>query len=137
MDYLTTLYECRLPRREGAAYTLGELLDAVSGTLRVALKVDVLLPLEGGQCISSEIQIKPILDELSGISQIRNVVGAHFNRIGFVMSEADTLKFATQVEQLADALVCQDYGWPSRNNSGSYWSNGGDTRRLHPLKKPN
>ena len=136
LDYLTTLYECRLPRREGAAYTLGELLDAVSGKLRVALKVDVLLPLEGGQCTSSEIQLKPILDELSGISQIRNVVGAHFNRIGFVMSEADTLKFATQVEQLADALVCQDYGWPSRNNSGSYWSNGGDTRRLHPLKKP-
>lgn len=136
LDYLTWLYECRLPRREGAAYTLGELLDAVSGKLRAALKVGILVVDEDGQPAHTEIQLQSILDELSAIAKIRNVVGAHFNKLSFVMPEADTLKFAKHVEQLADALVCPDHGWPSSKKTGSYWQNGGDTRRLHPLIKP-
>jgi len=137
LDYLTWLYECRLPRREGASYTLGELLDAVSGKLRAALKVEVRQLAEGADPVVIGIQLQSILDELSTISKIRNVVGAHFNKIAFEMPEADTVKFAGLVEQLADSIVCSEHGWPSRDKSGSYWSNGGDTRRLHPLKKPN
>lgn len=136
LDYLTWLYECRLPRKDGAAYTLGELLDAVSGKLRSALIVEVRHLVEGDEPAVTKIALLSLLDELSGIAKIRNVVGAHFNKLAFEMPEADTLKFGGLVEQLADALICPDHGWPSNDKSGSYWRNSGDTRRLHPLKKP-
>ncbi|MCZ2157342.1 MAG: hypothetical protein LC114_26170 [Bryobacterales bacterium] len=38
------------------------------------------------------------------------------------------------VEQLSDALVAPIT--KTVKDAGSYWRNGGDTRRLHPLKKP-
>ena len=36
-----------------------------------------------------------------------------------------------------EALTCPTHGWLGNNGSGSYWRNSGDTRRLHPLQKPN
>lgn len=136
LDYLTQKYECSVPRRHGAAYTLGDLLPAVKGKLRDALLVEVVVPVEGAEPIVTPIALKPMLDALSLIAQTRNVMGAHFNTLSFELLDADAMKFAKQVEQLADALVCPEHGWPNRDKSGSHWQNGGDTRRLHPLKKP-
>ncbi|HOY79367.1 MAG TPA: hypothetical protein PLN33_16240 [Hyphomonadaceae bacterium] len=84
----------------------------------------------------SEIALKPILDEITKIAQARNVFGAHFKAISFEMLDTDAVAFAKQVEALVDALTHPNHGWPSNDNSGSYWRNSGDTRRLHPLKKP-
>jgi hypothetical protein len=64
------------------------------------------------------------------------VLGAHFNMLSFDLYPEDGIKFAKLVVQLSDALICPEHGWPGKDKSGSYWSNGGDTRRLHPLKKP-
>jgi hypothetical protein len=136
LDYLTQKYECAVPRRHGAAYTLGDLLPAVKGKLKDNLRVDIVVPVADAEPTVTSIELKPMLDALSLIAQTRNVMGAHFNTLSFELLDADALKFAKQVEQLADALVCPEHGWPSRDKSGSYWENGGGTRRLHPLKKP-
>lgn len=136
LDYLTLKYGCAVPRRHGDAYTLGDLLPNINGKLLTALRVEILTPVPGAAPTIVSVELKPILDDLRNIAQTRNVLGAHFNKISFDLYPADGIKFAKQVETLADALVCPDHGWPGRNKSGSHWSNGGDTRRLHPLQKP-
>ena len=85
---------------------------------------------------SSTVALKPILEELTRIAQARNAFGAHFKAISFDLLDTDAIGFAKQVLELVDTLVCPDHGWPSNANSGSYWRNSGDTRRLHPLKRP-
>jgi energy-coupling factor transporter ATP-binding protein EcfA2 len=137
LDYLTQKYECAVPRRYGAAYTLGDLLPAISGKLRATLKVELRDGLTDATAPSkSTIELKPILDELTRIAQARNAFGAHFKAISFELLDADAVGFAKQVIQLVDALTHPEHGWPSNDKSGSYWRNSGDSRRLHPLKKP-
>ena len=137
LDYLTQKYECAVPRRQGAAYTLGDLLPAVSGKLREALKVEIRDGItDPAAPPTTTVALKPILDELARIAQARNAFGAHFKAISFEMLDTDAIAFAKQVEQLVDALTHPTDGWPSNDKSGSYWRNSADSRRLHPLKKP-
>lgn len=135
LDFLTLKYGCAVPRRVGNSYVLSDLLCAVNGKLLNALTVETS-DLSSGAATFTATELKPILDEIAKIAQARNVMGAHFNSVAFDLYPADGVRFAKLVEQLADALICPDYGWPNKDKSGSYWSNGGDTRRLHPLKKP-
>jgi recombinational DNA repair ATPase RecF len=134
LDFLTLKYACAVPRRAGGLYTLGELLPSVNGKLLAALKVEARDPKGGAPTATTEL--KPIIEQISDIAQTRNVMGAHFNTLSFDLYPQDGFKFAKLVAELADALICSDYGWPTKDKSGSYWNNGGDTRRLHPLKKP-
>ncbi len=137
LDYLTQKYECPVPRRHGAAYTLGDLLPAISSKLRDALKVEMREGITDPAALpTSTIALKPILEELSRIAQARNALGAHFKEVSFALLDTDGIGFAKQVMALVDTLVCPEHGWPSNDKSGSYWRNGGDTRRLHPLKRP-
>ncbi len=137
LDYLTQKYECAVPRRHGAAYTLGDLLPAISGKLRDALKVEIRDGIaDPAAPPSNTIALKPILDELAKIGQARNIFGAHFKEISFELLDSDAVGFAKQVEQLVDALIHPLHGWPNNDKSGSYWRNSADSRRLHPLKKP-
>lgn len=137
LDYLTLKYECNVPRRAGAAYTLGDLLPAINGKLREALTIEVLEEVDGAQkTVKQTIKLKPIFEELHRIVQTRNAMGAHFKTISFEMLDADALAFGQQVAALMDAITDPVHGWPSNDKSGSYWRNSGDTRRLHPLKKP-
>jgi hypothetical protein len=106
----------------------------VNGKLLAALKVEARDPKGGAPTATTEL--KPIIEQISDIAQTRNVMGAHFNTLSFDLYPQDGFKFAKLVAELADALICSDYGWPTKDKSGSYWNNGGDTRRLHPLKKP-
>ena len=130
LDFLTIKYACAVPRKVGNTYVLSDLLGAVNGKLLRELKVEKI-----SEQNNEEIQIGEILKEIQKIAQTRNVIGAHFNELSFNLYPQDGLKFAKLVEQLCDALICPDYGWPNKD-TGSYWKNGGDTRRLHPLKKP-
>lgn len=136
LDFLTLKYGCAVPRRPAGTYTLGDLLPAINGKLLAALKVETIDHKAGPPPAITATELKPILDQISAIAQARNVMGAHFNQLAFDLYPADGVKFAQLVEQLADALLCAEHGWPGKDKSGSYWSNGGDTRRLHPLKKP-
>jgi hypothetical protein len=134
LDFLTLQYACAVPRKHGNAYVLGDLLGAVNGKLLGTLKVEVLDPAAAGQ-VATTVELKPILDAITQMAQARNVLGAHFNQTGFDLYPDDGIRFAKLVEQLSDALVCLDHGRPMKD-TGSYWRNSGDTRRLHPLKKP-
>jgi hypothetical protein len=134
LDFVTLQYGCAVPRRQGNAYVLSDLLGAVNGKLLTALKTETVDPVAAGQVVAT-VELKPILDEISGIAQARNVLGAHFNALAFDLYPADGIRFAKLVERLSDALVCPDHGRPMKD-TGSHWRNGGDTRRLHPLKKP-
>ena len=137
LDYLTQKYECRVPRRQSGAYTLGEFLLAIDGKLRDALKVELRDGLADANAAPHDtIPLKPILDELQRIAQARNAIGAHFKAISFELLDTDAIGFAKHVVQLVDALTHPEHGWPSSDKSGSYWRNSGDSRRLHPLKKP-
>ena len=131
LDHLTRKYECRMPRHD-RGYTLGDLLDAVSGKLRTALKVER----RTGDDKVEIVELGPILDRLKGLSAARNVLGAHFNVLAQQLTGHEGVEFAEQVLRLADALVCPEHGWPTNDKSGSYWKNSGDTRRLHPLRAP-
>lgn len=136
LDFLTLKYGCAVPRRPAGTYTLGDLLPAVNGKLLAALRVEAVDHSSGPPPTITATELKPILDQISGIAQARNVMGAHFNQLAFDLYPGDGIKFAKLVELLADTLLCPDHGWPGKDKSGSYWNNGGDTRRLHPLKKP-
>jgi hypothetical protein len=137
LDYLTLKYECPVPRRFGGAYTLGDLLPNISNKLREAMKVEIRDGItDPAAPPSSTVALKPLLDELARIAQVRNALGAHFKDISFDLLDTDAIGFAKQVLELVDTLVCPDHGWPSNDKSGSYWRNSGDTRRLHPLKRP-
>ncbi len=137
LDYLTLKYECPVPRRFGGAYTLGDLLPNINNKLREALKVEMRDGItDPAAPPSSTVALRPILDELARIAQVRNALGAHFKEISFDLLDTDAIAFAKQVLELVDTLVCPEHGWPSNDKSGSYWRNSGDTRRLHPLKRP-
>ena len=137
LDYLTLKYECAVPRRHGAAFTLGDLLPAIGNKLREALKVEMRDGITDSAAAStSTVELKPIFDELTRIAQARNAFGAHFKAISFELLDTDAVGFAKHVLLLVDALTHPEDGWPSNDKSGSYWRNGADSRRLHPLKRP-
>ncbi len=135
LDFLTLKYGCAVPRNTRNAYVLNDLLGAINGKLLDALTVELVNPDDTGSRVIITQPIKKILSDIKDIAQARNVLGAHFNSISFDLYPADGIKFSRLVEQLSDALICPDHGWPTKDN-GSHWKNGGDTRRLHPLKKP-
>jgi hypothetical protein len=137
LDFITLLYECRVPRRLDGRYTLGDLLPAVNKKLRDSLKVDVLSGSgAGGVPVYNTISLTPILEELTRIAQARNVFGAHFNTLSFDLLEGDAIGFGQQVLLLMDALTDPEAGWPRSSKSGSYWATAGESRRLHPLQQP-
>ncbi|NCQ35867.1 hypothetical protein GW813_12525, partial [bacterium] len=134
LDFLTELYQCRLPRKPKNDWTLGDLLPAIDKKLRPALRIEMHDPAAPSGYKSHPLG--PILDELQTIAQTRNVVGAHFNKLAFELLDADAERFARQVLELAELLVDPEHGWPRSNKSGSYWATAKDTRRLHPLYMP-
>lgn len=136
LDFLTLLYECRVPRRADGLYTLGDLLPAVDKKLRAALRVEHKHEYSDGSFSYSEKMLAPHLDELTRIAQARNVFGCHFNRLSFDLLDTDALAFGREVLALLDALIDHEAGWPKSSKSGSYWATAGETRRLHPLKRP-
>lgn len=137
LNFLTQHYECSVPLKPGGLYTIGDLLPAVDKKLRQALKVEVLKGADaGGTPIYESIVLAPYLDELTRIAQARNVFGCHFNALSFELLDADALGFGQQVLELLNILTDEQAGWPRNGKSGSYWATIGETRRLHPFKKP-
>jgi recombinational DNA repair ATPase RecF len=137
LDYLTLKYGCSVPRKSGEAYTLGDLLPAIKGTLRDALVVEIRdKTADPNNVAVTTVKLKPMFDELSRLSQIRNAAGAHFKAIAHELPDTDAITFSKQVLDLVDTLIHPEHGWPSNDGSGSYWRNSGDSRRLHPLKRP-
>jgi energy-coupling factor transporter ATP-binding protein EcfA2 len=136
LDFLTLLYECHVPRRTDGLYTLGDLLPAIDKKLRLVLRVEHKKELTDGSIIYIEKALAPHLDELIRIAQLRNVFGCHFNSLSFDLLDTDAIAFGAEVLALIDCLIDHEAGWPRNSKSGSYWATAGETRRLHPLKRP-
>lgn len=136
LSFLTHTYECKVPHKPDDRLTVADLLNGITKKLRGALRVEVLVKDQQGTSSYESWPLGPMLDELTAISQSRNVFGAHYNRLSFQLPEADAIRFARLVHEFANHLTDSDAGWPKSNKSGSYWATAGETRRLHPLKEP-
>lgn len=131
-DYLTSLYECDVPRRKGKL-TLGDLLPRVAEKrFSDALRVEIKNP--DGTYTTVSLGDKFI--KLRDMAQLRNIFGCHYNDLAHVLPQKDALEFASLVHEVGSALICDEEGWPGSDKSGSYWATKDETRRLHPLKKP-
>ncbi len=137
LDFLTQLYQCKVPRRPDGRYTLGDLLPNINKKLKGALRVEVLTKNGQGEPEYENHSLGELLNELARIAQARNVFGAHFNELSFELLDSDALGFSTKVMELSKLLTDDENGWPRNGKSGSYWSTAGETRRLHPYKQPN
>ena len=136
LDFLTQLYECSVPRRQGDLYTLGDLLPSINRKLRNALLIEVLVTNPDGSSSYQTKSLTPILEELNRIAQARNVFGCHFNKLSFDLLDSDGIGFGRAVLELIDTLADPAAGWPRNDKSGKYWANSGETRRLYPLRQP-
>lgn len=131
-DYLTARYECDVPRKKGKL-TLGDMLPKVCEKKLVqSLRVEIKQT--DGLFVQKTIGDK--LLELRDMAQLRNIFGCHYNDLAHILPQKDAFAFATLVQEVGDALICDQEGWPGSDKSGSYWATRNETRRLHPLKRP-
>lgn len=130
-DFLTEKYECAVPRKKHG-HTLGDLLPAIKGSLRTSLRVEVKQ--DDGNYINHSLDEK--INTLQNIASTRNIFGCHYNELAQHLPEQDAQRFAQLVLEVAETIICPDEGLPSSEKSGSYWATKGETRRLHPLRKP-
>ncbi len=130
-DFLVTKYECSIPKRV-YGNTLNDYLDGLKAKFIQHLKVNV----KQSDGTYLEYEVQPLLDELKNIYQVRNTSGAHYNEMANHMPVADIVRFGELVVELGHLLICPDNGFPNRLTQGSYWSTTGETRQLHPLKRP-
>lgn len=132
-DNLTTKYECRVPKRPSGQWTLGDMLPSLCDKKLIeAIKVEV----QQADGSYLPMPIGPKLAELHELAHTRNIFGCHYNELANHLPAKEAVRFATLVEEVGAALICDQHGWPESDKSGSYWATRGDTRRLHPLKKP-
>jgi hypothetical protein len=131
-DFLTLHYGCSLPRRIDDRHTLNEYLDGLKPGFIQHLRVEV----KQSDGAYTEVRLEAIISEIKQIFHVRNIVGAHYNELASYLPPSDTLRFGDLVVQLADALICPDNGFPTREKDGAFWATRGETRRLHPLNKP-
>jgi ABC-type transport system involved in cytochrome c biogenesis ATPase subunit len=142
LDFLTVLYQCRLPRKAKNDYALRELLDSFSAKLQKVLKVQHLeKDTTTGKIIEGkylkEVEIKPIIDRIKELSAVRNQVGAHYNFDGSLVNDKDVTEFAELTLELAETMSCPDTGaFPDRDKSGSYFETKSGVVRLNPLREP-
>jgi hypothetical protein len=83
--------------------------------------------------------VKPFIDAVSGITFIRNWVGAHYNALGSDISDGEVEGFGKAVLALVSALVCPTCGDLPRRPSGSYFECSCKTTnktRMYPLVAP-
>jgi energy-coupling factor transporter ATP-binding protein EcfA2 len=60
LDFITLKYGCAVPRNVAGAYTVGELLNAISGKLLTALRVETITATAGGSPAITETMLKPM-----------------------------------------------------------------------------
>ncbi len=141
LDYLSVLFQCRVPRKPRNDYQLRELLDSISKALMNTLKVDHIgknaLGKYDGTIISKTVELKTMLNDIKQLAIVRNWVGAHFNVDGSSVSDTDVEQFGKLTLELSELITCPDSGnFPDRNKSGSYWETKNGSIRLYPLQEP-
>ncbi len=134
LDHLTILYKCRMPRKRDTNYVLSELLSGIGKKLRKSLKVIHVNQTSNAQ---EEKYLIDIINELTGMTWLRNQVGCHWNIVGGAVSDQDIDSFVKRTLELANYLICRQSGeLPFRENAAGHWESKGGYLRLYPLNNP-
>jgi hypothetical protein len=134
LDYLTILYQCRLPRKRDTNYVLGDLLSGIGKNLRKSLKVVHVDPISKTE---EQKYLLDIINDLTGMVWLRNQVGCHWNIEGGSVSDQDIDVFVKRTLDLAHLLICEQSGeLPYRENPSGHWESKCGYTRLYPLNNP-
>lgn len=133
LDFLTFQYRCRLPRQSDPNYTLGDLAGGIDTKLGKVLRM--IKALAGGA--KGEVLLKPMIDELTAQTWVRNRAGCHFHSLGSEIPDSDVREFASKVVALTEVIVCPTcQRFPTRRPTGSFWQCDCGAIEMHPLISP-
>ena len=130
LDWLTSVYECPLPRRRSGNYTLG---DLCYGVKRLAKQLIIRRQARVNNEME-ELALQPVLERISEKMWIRNQVGAHFNLGGAEIANSDVRDFAGEVIEMAETLVCRNCKSLPQKPKGTHFSCGCSGTHMLPLK---
>ncbi|MEJ7713424.1 MAG: SNF2-related protein [Pyrinomonadaceae bacterium] len=161
LDYLALRYRGRVPRQSEPRYTIGDLINAVDKELKKRLRVEKVKSctetgeenlrrhrespsqvnlddlLAQGHLETETVELRAVLDEINGLTWIRNMVGGHFNWQGANVTDTEVKRFADATMRLVTALACEACGeLPSSDKTGNYWACRCKRTRLFPPKVP-
>jgi hypothetical protein len=139
LDFLTGIYQCRLPRNPGAEqrWTLDHYKAGMQSEKKLmpALRCDHL---DGEGNVAVSHALEPLLDEVFTRLQFRNAIGCHYKEVAGCFNEiGEALKLGKSTLALVDALCDENDELPDTQKDGLSWTNRGKvTRRLYPLFRP-
>ncbi|MDQ8188757.1 AAA family ATPase [Roseibacillus persicicus] len=140
LDFLTGIYQCRLPRTPGAEqrWTLDHYKNGLKTekNLLTALRCEHLD--ETGNKVS-EHELSTLLEDIFSRLQVRNAIGCHYKEMASHFDEiGEAMALGKATLALVEALCDEKDTLPDRKKNGCSWHNRGAkvTRRLYPLLKP-
>jgi recombinational DNA repair ATPase RecF len=138
LDFLTGIYQCRLPRNPGAEqrWTLDHYKTGLKSEKKLLAALKCTHLAEDGT--STEHEIAPLLEDIFTRLQFRNAIGCHYKDLTSHFDEiGEALKLGSATLALVDALCDDTNELPESQKDGTSWHNKGTiTRRLHPLQTP-
>lgn len=136
LDFLTGIYQCRLPRNPGAEQRWT--LDHYKGGLQSEKKLMPLLRCE--HIVGNDVQshlLEPLLADIFSRLQFRNALGCHYKEIAGNFNEiAEAVKLGEATLALVNAICDENDELPDRQDGVSWANRGVVSRRLYPLIKP-
>lgn len=140
LDFLTGIYQCRLPRNPGAEqrWTLDHYKGGLKGEKNLLTNLRCEHLDEAGNP-SKTITLAPLLEDIFSRLQVRNAIGCHYKELAGHFTEiAEALALGRATLSLVEALCDEKDTLPDRRKDGCSWHNRGETitRRLYPLLKP-
>jgi energy-coupling factor transporter ATP-binding protein EcfA2 len=142
LEFIARVYECRLPLRARSGYTLGELTNCFSSKrLLPALTVErstIQKDTTGKEQEAwTSTPLAPLIAEIKQWTEVRNLVGCHFNELGALSTDKEVEELARVTLALGETLICPVGGdLPSRDDSGKYHEASSKKVRLHPFVEP-
>jgi recombinational DNA repair ATPase RecF len=113
LDNLALVYNCWLPRKQGHAYTLNELLVSTKKLLQKASIRRIVRDEHGHPALPNnwlDIPLHDLVQPIDELKFIRNEVGAHFNPVGADIGDDEIRIFGEAVLALAQTLACPTCG---------------------------
>lgn len=139
-DFLTGIYQCKLPRNPGAdqRWTLDNYRGGLKGEKQLlgALRCEHL---DEAGIVTESIDLEPLIEGIFSYLQVRNVIGCHYKELAGHFNElGEALALGDATLKLVTAICDEDDTLPDRRRDGCSWHNRGKaiTRRLYPLLKP-
>ncbi|MFT6239579.1 MAG: energy-coupling factor transporter ATP-binding protein EcfA2 [Akkermansiaceae bacterium] len=140
LDFLTGIYQCRLPRNPGSEqrWTLGHYHSGLKGEKKLlgSLRCDHL---DDEGTVIKTAELSPLLEDIFNRLEVRNAVGCHFKELaGHFDETTEATALGNATLALVEALCDEQDTLPDRKKDGCSWHNRGNkvTRRLYPLLKP-